>query len=607
MGAPTNLQITFDHLSTFLKTLTTSHQWKLVTLAVGVMVAGNPIRSHAGRRDVQLVHDYHALVETQQTEPQAWANSPKINPFLSYTNIGTDFGFLGPGMHAMSWDPGAICVGFGGSEWGGVWHSLAGCVTDNQLLDFQRPYPFPIEPKYQPTVTGLRAQVRGTGVFTLELRAPDQLVQWSRRWKLEENKAHQLQSGLDNTPPSKLVNWVAEAGAKLCVDSVAMEMTMPDMTPELEMVLRSYAKFARCYSPGNGLVRDRAHQQAGTFDNLPASGLFGLATAAAADLGLVSQTNAQAILKRVTSIVASIPSRAGVLPHFLKDINGQLRIHPGTEFSVVDTAIYYQAMLIAAEMLHDGPIAGQLVGTMQQIDFSRFRDAAGRVHHGYMENGELIPSVWDDWGGETALVLIQQRLGKLPDLSAHMKSDGAIFRDCGFIPEITSLFFPQFNEDRKEAISGQNWKQLRRALYQRQKSYFTPGVNSQLPPSIFGLSAGEGRFGDTYLVSGSVMPNQRTLHPHYLLMSWASADSTQAVFSTFETLRENHFFPPWGLVENMDAPTGASLPMLGALNASFEFLSIYHAYKAHVQQPNELYAAATRQPELVAAMKLLYP
>ncbi len=562
---------------------------------------------NAGRVEMQLIHDYQSLVETATPGPKPWSASPRINPFLSYTNIGTDFGFLGPSMDAISWDPGSICVGFGVQEWGGVWHSLAGRATDTDLFDFQRPFPAIIEPRFQPTVTHLELQVRGRGIFAVEVKAPDQLVLWQRRWNLAEDKLHVLSSGLDNTPPGKMVNWVAESGSQLCVDHVGMRVTMPDMADDLEMLLRCYAKFARCYSPSTGFLKDRAHLDQGAFDNTPATGLFCLATAAAADLGFVSEKSASALLRRTAGLMAAVPARAGILPHFLKSTPTGHRIHQGTEFSMVDTAICYQAMLLAAEMLRDGPVAGQLVGAMKRIDFAQLRDPQGRVHHGLWESGELIPSVWEDWGGETALVLIQQRLGMEPDLTPAMKRDAAVFRDCGFIPEIAALLYPHFDRAERDALTGQNWPGVRRGLYDRQKAYFIGNPASRVPASVFGLSAGEGRFGDTYLVSGTALPEQRTIHPHYLFLSWASAPSPGSVFETFDTMRKSGFFPPWGCVENIDAFTGGSLPMQGALNASFEFLGAYHAYKAHYGEINGIYAAALRQRDLVEALKVFYP
>jgi len=41
----------------------------------------------------QCLHDYHTIEEPQDAGRQ---DRQRVNPFLSYTNIGTDFGFVGP-------------------------------------------------------------------------------------------------------------------------------------------------------------------------------------------------------------------------------------------------------------------------------------------------------------------------------------------------------------------------------------------------------------------------------------------------------------------------------------------------------------------------------
>ena len=53
----------------------------------------------------QTLHDYNTIVEPVHDGRQ---DTHKVNPFLSYTNIGTDFGFLGPAENQLGWQPGQI-------------------------------------------------------------------------------------------------------------------------------------------------------------------------------------------------------------------------------------------------------------------------------------------------------------------------------------------------------------------------------------------------------------------------------------------------------------------------------------------------------------------
>ena len=124
---------------------------------------------------------------------------------------------------------------------------------------------------------------------------------------------------------------------------------------------------------------------------------------------------------------------------------------------------------------------------------------------------------------------------------------------------------------------------------------------------LYGLSAGEGRRGVGYLVSGTDLPNQTVIHPHYLLMSACKRGDTTAVYKTLEQMEQAGLLPPWGMVENIDVATGEALPMLGALNAGFEVLGAYHLMTKHRGEKNSIYEAVREQSELAAALQMFFP
>jgi hypothetical protein len=394
----------------------------------------------------------------------------------------------------------------------------------------------------------------------------------------------------------------------MCLDQVALEIEMPALPTELRVFLKSYAKLARCHEARTGLVKDRAHAPGGTFDSVPASGMFCLATAVAMKLGIVEPAFAAELLRRTERIVGAVETRSGLLPHFVRmDADQRYRIHPGTEFSSVDTAIYYHSVLIAARILEDASTGAALMEKIRRIPIAELLDPAGRVIHGIKDDGTRLPGVWEDWGGETALVLLLQRLVQGDGAAPRMKPDGKVWQGTGFIPEIQSLLFPGFDQPEKDRVSGQDWAASRTAELRRQRGYF-PDLPGPLAGSgLFGLSAGEGRRGMGYLVSGTDLPKQEIIHPHYILMSACLHDDTAATLRMLERLEKEGVFPPWGLMENVDTATGEMLPMLGSLNASFEALAAYHLLAKHRRVPDIIYQAVRDHPELSAALRLFYP
>ncbi len=97
----------------------------------------------------------------------------RINPFLSYTAIATDFGFLGPASDVIQWAPGSICVALEPTQWGGIWHSLNGKAMEaNRVLDFEQPYPAFIKAAFQPRVVGIRIHGKGHGKLDVEIKGP---------------------------------------------------------------------------------------------------------------------------------------------------------------------------------------------------------------------------------------------------------------------------------------------------------------------------------------------------------------------------------------------------------------------------------------------------
>jgi hypothetical protein len=584
--------------------------WGETSSVVGVTKPGGS----STRRLWQPVQEYLTILTPAGTGRQSREHT--VNPFLSYTHLGTDFGFVGPGQAGIGWIPGTVWAQLPDdpSGWAGIWHSLARLARlPGEVLDFERPFAPWIEARYQPRIVGVRVEVAGRGNVKMEIKGPAQEVLWDRSFRVDSAETGVLASEVDPAAlrRAKLLNWVAEPGADLRIDALGLEVEVPPLAFAEWVFVSSYAKAARCYSPATGFLRDRAHTEDGAFDSVPATGLFLLATAAAADRGVVEKEAAVTMLRKSWAAVSGLSGPLGLLPHFSRHTVGGFAIHPGTEYSTVDTAIFYFSALLASALLGDEAVEAAVVDAMRSIDFGPLRDADGYVCHGMADDGlTRIPYIWRDWGGETALVLLLQRVASLGALTPRMAATGRVHQGTGFIAEIQSLCFPDFDQSRPDAVSGVDWLESRRRLLADQKAYF-PGV--QAPDGfarrhgLYGLSAGEGAFGIGYHVGGVDLPGQGLLHPHYVLMSAALEPDPTRPLAVLEQMEALDLFPPWGMVENLFADGTGSLPLQAGLNATFEAVGAYHLLARVEGKPNAIHRASESQPVIREALSLFYP
>lgn len=539
-----------------------------------------------------------------------------INPFIAYTHLGTDFGFHGPGERFITWHDHQVCLNLDTpGDWAGMWHSLSGLASArNEVLDFDRCYPALIKNEAQPRVTSLQVCATGKGKLKLEIKDGAQAMLWTGALDVDQADARPSEVPLSPAAlhAAKFLNWTAEPGSDLCLTGLSMGVQVPAMDFDKYVVLASYAKLARCYTPGQGLLRDRAHVPAGAFDSVPASGLFALATAIVSqpDLGIVSNEDALRVLHDVRDQIAMIPKAKGLLPHFCKRDRGVPKIHPGTEYSTVDTAICLHGLLMAAEILNDVDTKSRVLSDIRSIEFNKLMLADGAISHGMKDDRRtVLPFAWRDWGGETALVMMLARIAGVEPTVTVMARTGRPWQGTGFIAEVQSLFYPDFDSTTPDAVSKTNWREARRSLLEAQKAYFPKALPTSRAAQVgyFGLSAGEGAYGTSYEVGGVDLPNQSLVHPHYMLMSALVEDDPKSVYRLLDHMEHDGYFTPWGLVENITADGSRYLPMISALNAAFETISAYHLLASTRGSTDAIYEASRNSPELRAAAKLFYP
>ena len=560
----------------------------------------------------QTLHDYNTIIEPENAGRQ---NRHKVNPFLSYTNLGTDFGFVGPAENQLGWQSGQIGVtlGNGSDDWAGMWHSLARLARMPEArMDFAACYPSAILPPFQPRVTGLRAVVRGKGQWKIDLADEKNHLLWSQSRKLNHD---QFATEVYDVPTDalrsvKTLTWIAEPGADLDIDRIELRIETPNIPTDQWWFLASYAKALTCWSPVTGLVRDRAHIDDGSFDSVSSTGLFCLATAAAAAEGVVSKEFAIQVMRKAHAAVSPARGPFGLLPHFMRlNREGVLERHAGTEYSTIDTSLFDLSLIISAKILGEEQFLRELLAAAKQVQFNKLINADGYVSHGVMADGKtIIPYHWKDWGGETALVLVMLRMADTKAV-AQMSRQLRPHQGTGFIAEIQSLLFPDFDSPQADAITGANWRAVRKAMLEDQKNY----LNKHYPDAVlaksgvYGFSAGEQRRGLGYAVGGVDLENQMLLHPHYVLMAAATEEDPAQVRKTLQLMEQQRIFTPWGMVENVAVLDGETLPMMGSLNACFEALGAYHFLKKATLKPNEIYLATREISEFNDALKIFYP
>jgi hypothetical protein len=536
--------------------------------------------------------------------------APAINPFDNFTHFGTDFGWMGPGQGRLDARAGAIRTKPDG-EWTGAWHSLAGLATEAQrVFDPTDLTGLGGPAEVRAGVVAVTVDARGQGELRVELADASKGVRWARTMALVpgERTRHRFEFDAAEVGSLKFLNWVAEPGSAVEVSALGFEVKRPEMADEEWLLRISLGKLRRCHDPEGGLTRDRAHLPAGVFDSISSSGLHALASAAAAAEGILERETVAAEVRKTARAFLAMPKAAGFLPHFTRrDAEGRPQIHPGTEFSTVDTAIALVSLRLAAGVLDLPDVADATTALISDLDFDAVSDAEGWIGHGFTQDGDtLLASQWRDWGGETALVLALESMVPNREPRGRMEPGGRVFRGVAFIAEIQSLLYPDFDRETPDGMGGTVWPAVRRDLLERQKRY----VPEQWPDSpaarlnLFGLSGGEaGMPGDGYTANGVEVPGIRWLHPHAMFMGLALSDRS-GLSDGIRRFGEAGLLFPRGLPETVEIGLQRHNPMQGSLNAGFESLAAYHGWRrSRTEVVNVIDDASRRDPMLRAGIR----
>ncbi len=538
--------------------------------------------------------------------------APMINPFENFTHMASDFGWMGPGGGRIDSKGGIINVKPTG-EWTGAWHSLAGLATqNNRVFDPTDLTGLGGTPEKKCGIRELAVNASGKGVLRLELADVNRKVVWTTTVNLDSDNATTLTFPLnaETLGKIKVMNWIAEPGCNLRLSSIGFIAERPEMSLEEWAFRISLGKLRRCHDFESGMTRDRGHIPAGKFDSVASTGMHALASALAFCEGMIDKERATLEVAHTLAALQSLPTAAGFLPHFAhRGSDDRITIVPGTEFSTVDTSIALHSLLLATQILELPEMNQKIVAMIARLNFDAVTDAEGWISHGFLDDGKtLLTSNWRDWGGETALVLALE--GMIPDRNPRgkMTPSGEPYRGVGFIAEIQSLFYQDFDRKEPDLISSISWPDIRKKLLTGQIAYpKTHWPESGAAQSgIFGLSGGEsGMPGAGYTANGTEVMGVRWLHPHYMLMGLALSgpDLYQKGLSDLDA---KQFLSPIGLPENIEADLRLHNPMQGSLNAAFETFAAYHGWKKRSSDENRIDRASEQLPLIRKAAGRFY-
>ncbi len=528
--------------------------------------------------------------------------APMINPFENFTHFASDFGWMGPGGDRIDSRGGIIHVKPEG-QWTGAWHSLAGLASQSfRSLDPTDLTGLEGPEEKRTGIRKLSVNASGHGTVRFELANVNRAVLWSSTLAIDSSSTATYQFDITPFPKGniKFMNWIAEPGCELQISSIGFIAERPEMSME-EWVFRiSLGKLRRCHDVKSGFTRDRGHIPTGVFDSIASTGMQALGSALGAAEGIVPMDEVIAEISTTITALRALPKAAGFLPHFVhRDDSGRITIHPGTEFSTVDTAIALQSLLLATDILEMPAARDDVIAMISALDFDAVTDSEGWISHGFLDDGKTpISSNWGDWGGETALVLALEAM--VPDRTprGRMSDSGEIYRGVGFIAELQSLFYPDFDKPEPDLISGISWPQTRSALLAQQQNY----ISETWPQSraardgIFSLSAGEAAMpGAGYTANGVDVMGVRWLHPHYMLMGLALSGTDQ-YSNGLQKLDSVALLQPLGLPENIEVELNLHNPMQGSLYAAFETLATYHGWRKRNTPENFLDQASMTNP-----------
>lgn len=554
---------------------------------------------------------WQPVVDLTLTPPLKTAQGGlRFNSFAHPSHFGGDLAFLPAKPSRIELAEGGLMIRPGNAP-EGIAASLAGPEQETaRLFDPQDLLGLGGLPVSKVPVTAATVEARGKGTLKLTLTDAARKPLWTRELAVG-SEFKQLSIPLDAAALGrvKFFTCTAEPAAEIELKTLGFEANRPEI-PAADWLFRlSLGKLRRCLDPESGLVGDRAHTAQGRFLAVPSSGLNALATAVAAKQGLLDPKTAADEIRLAARTILGIRHAHGMLPHFVnREADGRVEPTPKSEFSSVDTAITLQSLLLAADVMAMTDVAESIRERVRSIGWDGMYEDHGYPRHGYGPDGTtILPNAYRGWGGEQALTVLLESMGRGPKARGQLNPAGKVYHGVGFIAEIQSLLHPDFDQEEPDKLSGISWMKTRRQLAVDQAVYFSK-LQPECPANklgLWGLSAGAGGMPDAgYAANGTETAGCEWIHPHYPLMAtMCRPESLGEVVKAFD--RAGLLFPR-GLPEAVSIDGIRHNPLQSSLNAGFETLAAYHAWKRPTGT-DEIDRASRSDPMIRSGMARFYP
>jgi hypothetical protein len=252
----------------------------------------------------------------------------------------------------------------------------------------------------------------------------------------------------------KFMNWIAEPGCELRLSSIGFMAERPEMPLEEWAFRISLGKLRRCHDAQSGFTRDRGHLHAGDFDSIASTGMHALASALGVTEGILTRETVVSEIDNTLAACGNYRGRPGSCP--TSSIAGKMAGTASCRARSSAPWIPPSPSIPAARhpVLDLTEQNRQVAGMIAEIDFDAVTDADGWISHGFQDDGKtLLEASWRDWGGETALVLALEAMIPGRRLRGKMLPTGEPYRGVGFIAEIQSLFYPDFDKSGNRTSS----------------------------------------------------------------------------------------------------------------------------------------------------------
>lgn len=532
----------------------------------------------------------------------------KAKPRMAVGHLADEIRWTGTARRLFTGDGLRFRPGQG--ESGGVVSLNGPMVEKVQTMNFANVRDFTGPRLPASAVQHLIVNARGRGIVSFAMLGSQGTALWEGKLDVNSATTEPMRVALDGEKVGhvKAIAFRAAPAAEVEIANISIAFDEPPLSPEERLFVLSLTKLRRSHDPQTGFVKDRAHVASNSFIGIPATGLHALAIAAASREGLFEPELAREEVKRAITSVLALSKANGLLPHFAEGRkDGTFRGTTWSEYSTVDTALAYQSLLLAADILDLKQDAARISAAIHAIEWNWMIDADGMVHHGYYPDGiKVLPAVYREWGGEAALVNLLEAMARGDRAVSKMAPTGRVYRGHGFIGEIQSLLYSDFDRPDKDLLSGVSWPDARRALMAEQSSYFKRFFpdSRAAKDDIWGLSAGETGT-PRYGAFGWEDEGRRWIHPHYQVMAICQLEPEKipAMVAAYEKAGLLH---PMGLPEGFDCDYERVNPMNGSLNASFETLAAYHGWKRRGEN-NAIDRASAKDPLIRMAMLRFYP